>query len=604
MFCLFDYDRLVQLSILTQVRYFISGWFHRNKKHIIIHHRFTSLLQSQGCDIMAMASTPKVTAPMDFGIEYLNSPSHGNLKFLFHEGEELLANSAIMSFNSPVIKKMTVEDGRTTVDVHDFSKEAVQCFLKASYSGSLEKLSTSIFRDLNKIAHDCEVDWIANKCFAWFITMVEMIEEKNFISQLFLFDEAMFILKKLKKGHYFEAFAEKLRSRAPLTEYFVTNYLSDISFCTERNLDAVLELVNTHEYILVKVLLSSLKIDNSSLHPNSRRILERLDFSNHPLAHYSLYSELLEMLEMVENPSKEDYRLIMKILRQQKTSIKSEKKSETSNLLALPNLFLEFKQLKNLNSLDEITTFLLESPQVTNCYIFYDAMFAWLMDKSIYWAPFVSITDNFVETFERHARRRNWPPPQYKYMLRTDHPCLGNLSEKLLEGKSLTSTGYHRVRSIVKYTPEELFSVDHDIKFKLSDPSTNNCNLPGHCGFILRVKAATGNNDDSFDIKLVTDQDVYDGLDIHFHKNSLQPKNMHFTLDITNEKRSGALINVPVSWCGKPQRDGTGKHWCWGRYSFYKKGEGKSPADNIHRVFTFSGSNSRIRPVVYYSITN
>ena len=222
---------------------------------------------------MAMASIPKITVPMDFGIEYLNSPSHGNLKFLLNEGEELLANSAIMSFNSPVIKKMTVEDGRTTVDVHDFSKEAVQCFLKASYSGSLEKLSTSIFRDLNKISHEYEVDWINDKCFEWFKSMVQMTEEGNFFDdQLFLFDEAMFILDKLKKLHYFEVFAEKLRSEAPLTEYFVTNYLSDLSFCAEKNLDAVLELVDTHEYILVKVLLSSLKIDNSSLHPNSSSV--------------------------------------------------------------------------------------------------------------------------------------------------------------------------------------------------------------------------------------------------------------------------------------------------------------------------------------------
>ena len=554
---------------------------------------------------MAMASIPKVSAPMDFGIEYLNSPSHGNLKFLFNEGEELLANSAIMSFNSPVIKKMTVEDGRTTVDVHDFSKEAVQCFLKASYSGSLEKLSTSIFRDLNKIAHEYEVDWITDKCFEWFKSMVQMTEavEGNFSDQLFLFDEAMFISNKLKKGHYFEAFAEKLRSEAPLTEYFVTNYLSDLSFCTEKNLDAILELVDTHEYILVKVLLNSLKIDNSSLHPNSRRILERLDFSNYPSAHYSFYSELLEMLEMVENPSKEDYRLITKILRQlNKTSIISEKKSETSNPVAIPNLFLEFKQLKNLNSLDEFTTFLLESPQVTNSYIFFDAMYAWLTDKKrneLDWAPFVLITDSFIEIFEERMRSNQWQPIAAEYMVR-NHSSLGDLSRKLIGSERLTTTtGYNRVRSILQYTPEELFSVNHDIKFKLSDPATNNCNLPGHCGFILRVKAATGNNDDSFDIKLVTDQDVYDG-DIHLHENSLLPENMHFTLDFTNEDRSCGLTNAPVSWYDRPRRDGTGKYWYWGRFRFYEKGAGKPSSDELHRVVNLRGSKSRIRPAVYY----
>ena len=551
---------------------------------------------------MAMASIPKVSAPMDFGIEYLNSPSHGNLKFLFNEGEELLANSAIMSFNSPVIKKMTVEDGRTTVDVHDFSKEAVQCFLKASYSGSLEKLSTSIFRDVNKIAHEYEVDWIANKCFEWFKSVVVqvMTEERDFVDQLFLFDEALFILDKLKKRHFFEAVKKKLRFKAPLTEYFVTNYLSDISFCTEKKLDAVLELVDKREYILVKVLLNNLKIDNSSLHPNSRRILERLDFSNYPSAHDSLYSELLEMLEMVENPSKEDYRLTMKILREQiKTSIGRDKKSGTPNLVAPPNLFLEFKQLKDLNSLDEITTFLLESPQVTNSYIFYDALYAWLMDKSrreLDWATFVLITDSFIEIFEEHMRDKQWQPLAKEYCMRR----LGNLSEKLLESQSLTTTtGYHRVTSILQYTPEELFSVDHDIKFKLSDPATNNCNLPGHCGFILRVKAATGNNGDSFDIKLVTEQNLYDG-DIHFHENSLQLENIHFTLDLQVGDGKN-VTNVPVSWYGKPQRDGTGKYWRWGNNGFYGKREGKPPVDNIYRHGNSFGNNSRIIPAVYYS---
>ena len=135
----------------------------------------------------------------------------------------------------------------------------------------------------------------------------------------------------------------------------------------------------------------------------------------------------------------------------------------------------------------------------------------------------------------------------------------------------------------------------------MSDPSTNNCNLLGHCGFILRVKAATGNNDDSFDIKLVTDQDVYDG-DIHFHKNSLQPEYMHFTLDITitKEKRTGALTNVPVSWHDRPRRDGTGKYWYWGNFKFYLEDEGVCPADDTYKVNLFMGSKLRIRPVVFY----
>ena len=102
---------------------------------------------------MTMASIPKVQAPMDFGIEYLESPSHGNLKFLLEGEDQLLANSAIMPFNSPVIEKMTIEDGRTTVDAQDFPKDAVQYFLEASYTGTIKNISKLTFRDVNKIAH-------------------------------------------------------------------------------------------------------------------------------------------------------------------------------------------------------------------------------------------------------------------------------------------------------------------------------------------------------------------------------------------------------------------------------------------------------------------
>ena len=328
---------------------------------------------------MTKAKIPKVAAPMDFGIEYLASPSHGNLKFLFLEGEELLANSAILSFNSPVIKKMTVEDGRTTVDVQEFSKDAVQCFLKASYTGSLETLSPELFRDVNKIAHVFNVTWLVARCFECFELMVEAVHENDFTNQLYVFDEAMFILDQLKNKNYLDLVVKKLTFQLSLTESFVISYLKDISQCSGRIMDVIMDLTNNQEHILVKALLNNLKIDKSSLHPNSRRILERLDFTNHSSAHHSQYDELLEMLEVLENPSKEDYRLIMRILREH--AKKSVEKKHSQYQVAVPNLFLKFdpEQFKNLNNLDEITKYLIASPLVNSSLIFCDALETWLM---------------------------------------------------------------------------------------------------------------------------------------------------------------------------------------------------------------------------------
>ena len=128
---------------------------------------------------------------MDFGIEYLESPSHGNFKFLLEGDEELSANSAIMSFNSPVIKKITIEDGRTTVDVLDFSKDAILCFLVTRYLGNLKNISKAIFRDVNKIANVFEVTWLADRCFEYFKSLTDVVKEDNIADQVFVFEEAM-----------------------------------------------------------------------------------------------------------------------------------------------------------------------------------------------------------------------------------------------------------------------------------------------------------------------------------------------------------------------------------------------------------------------------
>ena len=263
-----------------------------------------------------MTDVPVVTAPMNFGLEYLGSPSHGNLRFLLVDDEELLSNSAIMLFNSPVIKKMTLEDGRTTVDVQDFSKEAVLCFLGASYSGTLSNISRAIFRDVNKMANVFNVTWLADRCFEYFKTLTDAVKEDCIADQVYIFEEAMLVLEKLKKRDYIEYVINKFTSLTSCTEYFVVNYLSDLSSCSQKNLDVIMEMTRDQPHILVKVLVKNMAIKAPSLDENSRCILKSINFATHPHNHDSLYQELYEKLELVENPCAEEYRLILRNLRE------------------------------------------------------------------------------------------------------------------------------------------------------------------------------------------------------------------------------------------------------------------------------------------------
>ena len=78
---------------------------------------------------------PRVEVPMDFGLELLGSPSHGNLTLDLAPGlGPVMVNTAIMSYNSPVIYRHTTELHQNNIDVVEFSREAVLCFSRACYT--------------------------------------------------------------------------------------------------------------------------------------------------------------------------------------------------------------------------------------------------------------------------------------------------------------------------------------------------------------------------------------------------------------------------------------------------------------------------------------
>jgi hypothetical protein len=152
------------------------------------------------------------------------------------------------------------------------------------------------------------------------------------------------------------------------------------------------------------------------------------------------------------------------------------------------------------------------------------------------------------------------------------------------------------------YTPEEFFGRNHDIKFKFQQKSLAHCTKEGDCGFILRVTAASGEQDDSFNIQLVIDPDLYPD-DIHFHEQSLSVSgNLHFTLDITRTTDNRYFKDWPVGWYGKPCRDKSNKNWCWGAIWFSDKGEGLGYAGMIFSQIWRMKSSAKIRPVVYILI--
>ena len=546
-----------------------------------------------------MYDTPKAAASLDNGQQTLASSSSWMLKFIFENGDEILANSAILYRNIPMLRKMALECGFTgTFDDHDSSKDAVKCFVDACHSGVLKAVPLSMFRDVHKLAHEYKLDKLMTKCLEFFESMVETVEDNDFPTQMYLFEEAMFEIIDLKRSNLFKVIKRIFTFKTSHMENFVTNYLADISSCSAENLDAILDLTAKQEHILVKVLINSIRLDSSAFHANTRCILEKLDFLNLPITHNPSYKTLLELLNTIEKPSKEDYGSILKVLQQSVQRNDCILNHCPQNRIAFPNLFLDFKpNLRYSSTLDEILIFLVESPCVSNSYIFYDAMETWLVNNRRKMLPDSTI-GLFIEILREQIRIKKWIPLADEYIIPKCSWMSGTLEMKILQCDDLTTkTKYRRLPSTLEYTSEQLFSVGHDIE--LAGKIKNFV-------FFLRVIAASSINDNSFDVKLVTDlmalrNDDFNSAQNIFYQHPFLIGNTHFTLDI--EKQDGTCTkNVAVGWYDKPHRDGTGQFWCWGPHCFFNQGEGQPLAAYRDTKLYYWGSQARIRPVVYLNV--
>ena len=114
---------------------------------------------------------PKVTVPLDFGIENLHCEFHGNVVLKLQGGEEKRANSLILSYHSSVFVHLFLELHQTELEVEDFAGEAVKKFLAALYSGEI-LLEKDLFRDVNKLCHVFKVEWLAGRCGDYVTSLV------------------------------------------------------------------------------------------------------------------------------------------------------------------------------------------------------------------------------------------------------------------------------------------------------------------------------------------------------------------------------------------------------------------------------------------------
>ena len=153
---------------------------------------------------------PKLMLPVDFGIENLHSEFHNNVVFKLQGGEEMRANSLILSFHSSEFVHLFLELNQSVLEMDDFSKESVKRFLEALYSGEIQ-LDRNLFRDVNKMCHVFKVDWLSRRCGEYFEGLVGDIRPStDYQTLMFLFEEARFSLKMTKSDKMMDIVMQKI----------------------------------------------------------------------------------------------------------------------------------------------------------------------------------------------------------------------------------------------------------------------------------------------------------------------------------------------------------------------------------------------------------
>ena len=512
----------------------------------------------------------KVYTPMNFGLRLLKSPTHSNLILVASQGEAVKASSVILSFNSPVIDHMTTELHLTSLDMKEFSKQAVQGFVEAVYTGDAAGLNRDTFRDINKMAHVFKVTWLVTKCEEQFSQITDMILEPSYHDLLFLFEEAVYVCKAKLNSTKVKDFAlEKIRSLT-WEQQFISKYLEINGTFSTNQLDILIELAGTQITCIVQPIADNLTAQleaSTKLFPDQTKyLLDNCDLSRYRLHSVEMFERLFDLLREVLSESPELYKWIFDLYR-----ASTQKALEPNLEAALPDdagpgdsianvsedkplvKEISLKKLHNLDcsmGFEDFINWMGQSPDIRNLMMFVEGLMAW-MDAHTILIP-EQCSPEVLQKIVDIKQKRNWktiPLGFFEFMsifIRSRSTAFVSLMNSLMDCKEIVTKNNHQWH-------EEYALFDDVEPFALTKMSRPNirkyfveysshgtkCPIPGDCGIILQ---SSWHKETGLDITLCTDPEE-NTEDFHCHC-EVKAGNIHV--------QPAAVFLSPLAWHDVP----------------------------------------------------
>ena len=493
---------------------------------------------------------------MNFGIRLLDSPTHSTLELKASQGAVIPASSVILSFNSPVIDHMTTTLHLTSVDLEEFSENAVRYIVDAAYSGESPPISRVLFRDINKLANVFEMSWLATRCVEQFTEIAAAIREPSYEDFLFLFEEAAFVLTKLKSRAMVEIAFAKIQSQNGQQD-FISRYLENISTLSFQQLDLIIELAGTEVEFVVKPLTELLKASltrGKTLVPaNCKYLLENSELYLCQQRNIKMFEQLFDVLENITKETFTETKWTLQLIR--KSVVKRERQSKSlagsststdvlGDVNLIPNLF---HTLDCSVPFDEVVDWLGKSEQVTNLVMFFEGLWTWmLVNKDIK----VECNERLLTIIYGIKEERSWDYfyPSWINFIKSSNINARSFFDRVRSDTVLCSIKNGReklveilnIQNLRSYSICYIFAKETKLMYHYKHPAVKNCSNQGECGFILKTVPSK----DGANMILCTDPSDY-SEDIHYH-DEVQAKNVHLLVDLYSSRKI-----IPLSWCGK-----------------------------------------------------
>ena len=492
------------------------------------------------------ASSAGTTVPSDFGLRHIGVPSHGDLTFDLGVGiEKIKADSRILSLNSPVINRLTNTLGMKTLAADDFSKEAVDCFIEACYTGRVDGLNTVNFRDVNKMSHAFEVSWMSENCKDYFKSFVRSFRyDINVIDVLFVVNEALYVAKALKQNHFYNIVVERLVYFSIFDKNnFIRQFLVDINSASKLQLDLCLTVLHDDVYVLAELLEKHLDQGKgyNSFGENCRYLLYCIGSKSSEDKTFEVCDKLFDILENVKCSTNEDYRLLVFLYKQKSKQLKK-------NLLSYPlnfSFYQDYFDGDNNLLVDKLGS----SSEVDSIYSFFDGLWSALINNPY---SYHCCSTEDLQPIINIKKKRGWGKISLSYLNR------------------LYSLSYRRCRDLVDNIKDCDELVDRGTEMK----STTICEYPASefketifCSCKSFTFSLEGEHFE-LSIQATAKYTRPDDFCAKWFSHG-QKCNLHFALEVEFERGIRRWHMVPLTWFGPPTCFFNGREWNWGNIHFF-----------------------------------